>query len=63
MSHRAAGHERSSPSPPPPCSRDGFRGERGPLWLPQLLHNPARPREGGAARPGLLAALMQPVLS
>lgn len=42
---------------PSPCtrSRDGFRGERGPLRLPQPLHNPARAEEGqpgpGRSRP------------
>lgn len=52
--------ERAPPSAPRTRSRDGFRGERGPLRLPQRYTIPAcrparppvRPRGGGAAGPG-----------
>lgn len=63
MSHRAAGRE---PSPLPPAPARGMVSEASVAhfgYLSRYTIPPARPRGGGAARPGPLAALMQPVLS
>lgn len=54
--------------PPPPAPARGMVSEAsvahfGYLSLSRYTIPPARPRGGGAARPGPLAALMQPVLS
>jgi hypothetical protein len=72
MSHRAAGSE--PPPPPPPAHARGMVSEASvahfsylsvtqspPARPPACL--PARPRGGGAAGPGWLEGLMQPVLS